>query len=170
MNKTVDWVIVGRFGRPHGVKGQISVISFTEPLDNIIGYDSWHVFIHKQWHPVKIQHHVITNKQVLVSVEGYQDRDQVAFLTNCEIAIQKSQLAALPAGEYYWHEMIGMQVVDCQQQVLGVVTEIMPTGANDVLVVIADNKRHLIPYLPGRVVLEVSTQTRTIRVDWDTDF
>lgn len=170
MKKNVDWVIVGRFGRPHGVKGQISVISFTEPLDNIIGYANWHVFIQKQWQPVKIQHQAITNKQFLVSVEGYQDRDQAALLTNCDIAIKESQLAALPAGEYYWHEMIGMHVVDCHQQVLGKVTEIMPTGANDVLVVTDDNKRHLIPYLPGRVVLEVNDQTRTIQVDWDTDF
>ena len=45
----------------------------------------------------------------------------------------------------------------------------MPTGANDVLVVVGE-KRHLIPYLPDRTILGVDDVKRIITVDWDVDF
>jgi 16S rRNA processing protein RimM len=45
----------------------------------------------------------------------------------------------------------------------------MATGANDVLVVEGE-KRHLVPYLPGRFVIDIDTKQRLITVDWDVDF
>ena len=62
-----------------------------------------------------------------------------------------------------------MQVVTPEGILLGSVSEMLSTGANDVLVVIGE-KRHLIPYLPGRSVIEVNDSQRKITVDWDTDF
>ena len=62
-----------------------------------------------------------------------------------------------------------MKVTDQQGVPYGLVTEIMPTGANDVLVVTGE-KRYLIPYLPGVYVLKVDDNQRVITVDWDRDF
>ena len=53
MSTQEDWVIVGRFGRPHGIKGFVSVYSFTEPNDNILSYSDWHVFLNSQWQAIK---------------------------------------------------------------------------------------------------------------------
>ena len=52
---------------------------------------------------------------------------------------------------------------------MGPVLEIMPTGANDVLVVVGE-KRHLIPYLPGHSILNVDEQEKIIHVDWPVEF
>lgn len=169
MDESADWVVVGRFGRPHGIKGLITIHSFTEPHDNILRYTDWHAFIANQWKPLKILHIEVTNKSILAQIEGYSEREQVAFLTNVEIAISRSQLPSLVEGEYYWHELVGMQVINQQGQSFGKVTEIMPTGANDVLVVDGE-KRHLIPYLPGQFVIEVDKSQNLIRVDWDLEF
>ena len=53
VDNSTDWVVVGRFGRAHGIKGFITVHSFTEPRDNILRYTDWHVYINKQWQPLK---------------------------------------------------------------------------------------------------------------------
>lgn len=163
------WVVIGRFGRPHGIKGLVTVHSFTEPRDNIFRYHDWHIFINQAWQPIKLLHLDMNNKSILAQVDGYQEREDVARLTNIDIAINRNQLPELKQGEYYWHQLVGMQVVNQEGVAMGTVVEIMPTGANDVLVVMGE-KRHLIPYLQGRHVLHVDDTHRIITVDWDTDF
>lgn len=167
--KDTDWIIVGRFGRPHGVKGVITVISFTEPRDNILRYSPWYVSINKNWQPVKLVRVEMNNKSILAQIDGYDDREQVAELTNIEIAIKPEQLPALKPGEYYWHQLVGKKVVNSQGITLGIVKEIMPTGSNDVLVVEGE-KRYLVPYLPEQFNVQVNEQEGVITVDWDTDF
>ncbi|WP_131776473.1 ribosome maturation factor RimM [Legionella impletisoli] len=169
MSQANDWVIVGRFGRPHGIKGLITVNSFTEPRENILRYTDWHGFINGQWQPLPLTQVEMQNKCILARVEGYAEREQVASLTNVDIGVRSEALPVLPPGEYYWHQLIGLNVVNSQGLHLGLVTEIMPTGSNDVLVVVGQ-KRHLIPYLPERVILNVDEQNRVITVEWDEDF
>lgn len=168
MNKA-NWIVIGRFGRPHGVKGFVTVHSFTEPRDNILRYTDWHAFLNNKWQPIKLLTVETQSKAIIAQVEGYPERELVARLTNIEIGIQQEQLAPLKPGEYYWHQLIGMQVVNQKGDSFGVVTEILPTGANDVLV-IQGEKRHLIPYLPDQFILSIDDQQRQITVDWDVDF
>ncbi len=165
----LDWVVVGRFGRPHGIKGLVSVISFTEPRDNIMHYTHWHIRLHDQWQPIQLKQIKMNVKSILAEVEGFVIREDVARLTNVEIAIKRCQLPKLSSGEYYWHQLVGMKVLDHHGVELGIVTDMMSTGAHDVLVVEGD-RRHLIPYLPGKFVISVNETERTITVDWDRDF
>lgn len=164
-----DWIMVGRFGRPHGIKGLITVVSFTEPRDNILNYTEWFAFINKQWQPLKLLQLEMNNKFILARVESYPEREDVARLTNVDIAIKSDKLPPLKQGEYYWHQLVGMQVITPEGSVLGTVTEMMATGSNDVLVVTGE-KRYLIPYLPGKYVIEINDSQRLITVDWDVEF
>lgn len=169
MSNQEHWVVIGRFGRPHGIKGLVSVNSFTEPRDNILSYTDWHVFLNNIWQPVKLLSAQAHNKTIVAQVEGYPEREIVARLTNADIAVHKDQLAALEPGEYYWHDLVGMKVINKDNQPFGTVTEVMPTGSNDVLVVQGE-KRHLIPYLLGQFIIEINDQEKVITVDWDLDF
>lgn len=169
MDTKKDWIVIGRFGRPHGIKGLVTIISFTEPRDNILNYTNWHACIHDVMQPLKLFEIGTTNKNILTKVEEYPEREDVARLTNVDIVIKRGQLATLEPGEYYWHQLIGMEVFNQEGSLLGLVKEILPTGANDVLVVMGE-KRHLIPYLPGKFVKEINNSQRIINVDWDADF
>ncbi|PWY56924.1 ribosome maturation factor RimM [Legionella qingyii] len=169
MNNQENWIIIARFGRPHGVKGFVTVHSFTEPRDNVLKYANWHAFINNKWQPIKLLRAEVQNKSIIVQIEGYPERELVAQLTNIEIAVQQEQLEQLKPGEYYWHQLIGMNVINQQGESFGKVIEIIPTGANDVLVV-EGNKRHLIPYLPGKFILDVDASQQLITVNWDMDF
>lgn len=169
MNNQASWVVIGRFGRPHGIKGFVTVHSFTEPRDNILRYTDWHVFLNNQWQPVKLLCVETHSKNIIAQVEGYPERELVTRLTNAEIAVGQDQLADLSPGEYYWHQLMGMNVINQKGEPFGTVIEIMPTGANDVLVVQGE-KRHLIPYLPGQFIIDINDSQRVITVDWDLDF
>lgn len=114
-------------------------------------------------------HTEINNKFILAEVEGYDSREQVASLTNREIAVNRVQLKKLKPNEFYWHQLIGMTVANTAGVSVGIVDDIMATGSNDVMVVLGERRR-LIPYLPGDVVLNIDDIHRVITVDWDLDF
>jgi 16S rRNA processing protein RimM len=169
VTKQEDWIIIGRFGRPHGIKGLVTINSFTEPRDNILSYSNWHAFINQSWQPVKILSAQIYNKTIVAQIEGYPEREIVARLTNIDIAVHGDQLASLEPGEYYWHQLVGMNVINREGQAFGEVIEVMATGSNDVLVVQGE-RRHLIPYIPGTFIIDINNNNKIITVDWDMDF
>jgi 16S rRNA processing protein RimM len=164
-----DWIVIARFGRPHGLKGLVSINSFTDPRDNVLTYLPWHVRMNNGWNPINVLHVESTHKAILAKVEGYEEREEVAALTNLEIGITSEQLPPLSNGEYYWFQLQGLTVINKEQQVLGTITEIIPTGSNDVLVVDGE-KRHLIPYLMDLYVQKIDMDKGMIEVDWDADF
>lgn len=162
-------MIVGRFGRPHGLKGYVSVYSFTDPGDNILCYKNWYARINGQWTLLKVLDVEQHARSIVALLEGYQVREQAAQLTNSEIAVKSDQLPVLEPGEYYWNQLVGMTVINTSGVALGSVVELIATGANDVLVVQGDN-RYLIPFRFGVVVLDVCNDKRQITVDWDGDY
>lgn len=164
-----DWVVVGRFGRPHGIKGLITAFSYTEPYENLLEYHPWYVETDSGYARLPVKKTSISPKGILVAIEGYDDRDSVAIYKNKAIAVKATQLPELSADAFYWHDLIGMRVVNHDGTLLGTVTEIMPTGSNDVLVVEGEN-RYLIPYLPDEVIVHINLDEGHIDVDWDVNF
>lgn len=169
VNNQSSWVVIGRFGRPHGIKGFVTIHSFTDPPENVLKYTTWYAHIQQQWQPLKLLAIEVHHKAIIAQVEGYPERESVAKLTNVDIAIKLEQLEELKPGEYYWHQLIGMKVCNKEGHSFGQVTEIMATGSNDVLVVQGE-KRVLIPYLLGVYVLNIDSSQQIITVDWDMDF
>jgi 16S rRNA processing protein RimM len=105
---------------------------------------------------------------VVVQLEGWQDRESARELIGTEIAIRPEQLAKLDNGEYYWHQLESLAVVNAAGDDLGIVERVIETGANDVLVVRGERER-LIPYTP-KTIVEVDLLTGQIQVDWELDF
>jgi 16S rRNA processing protein RimM len=169
VEKASDWVVVGRFGRAHGIKGFISVHSFTDPKDNILSYPGWFAYIDGQWQTIELLEVKPQANKMIALVKGYEQRSLAEQLVNHEIAVKRCNLPALEEGNYYWHDLIGMQVINQENILLGQVVDIIATGANDVLVLSGERKR-LIPYLMDKVIQNVSLETKTIKVDWDKDF
>ena len=110
-----------------------------------------------------------------VALTGIDNRDQAEVLVGSDIFIEKSALPQLSIGEFYWHELIGLTVVNASDQILGSVASLMETGANDVLVVKGndnsiDSRERLIPYVEERVVKRVDLTAGRLVVDWLEEF
>lgn len=169
MKQLNQWVIVGKFGRPHGVKGWISVYSYTDPATNLIQFSDWYIKQKDKFIPLKIVGLEPHARAYIVQIEGYKDREEAAKLTNLEIAVTLDELPPLGEDEFYWYQLIGLDVVSTSGFSFGKVVDIMETGANDVLVV-EGNNRYLIPYRYGDVVQQVLKDKKQIIVDWDAEF
>jgi 16S rRNA processing protein RimM len=160
-----DWVVIGRFGRVHGIKGFIQVHSFTEPHENIFLYQPWHITLKKNWCPITIHQQQISGNKFLVQVENYISREEASFLTNMDIAVPRDTLPKLEE-EFYHHDLIGLKVYNNNQEFLGQVSDIFTTGANDVLMISGD-KQYLIPFVWDIYVKSIDLDKDEITVEWD---
>jgi 16S rRNA processing protein RimM len=164
-----ELLVMGQIASPFGVKGWVRVNTYTAMADNLLDYSPWYLNVQGGWQltePVAGRPH---GKGLVVQLKDCHDRDAAAALTGTDIGVYRSQLPPAGADEYYWSDLIGLQVVTREGQVLGVVDHLFETGANDVLVVKGEQE-YLVPFIKEQVVESVDLESRIIRVDWDPDF
>jgi 16S rRNA processing protein RimM len=175
--KAVDKeVILGKVGAVYGVKGWVKIHSFTDEQEAILDYFPWSLKLGNKTKSVEISDWRKHNNGLIVKVNDIDDRDLAQALVGSDIIVTEEALPDLPEGEFYWRDLIGMSVVNIQGYDLGAVSDLLETGANDVLVVKANSndgfgkKERLIPYLFEQVVKEISAENKQICVDWDPGF
>lgn len=161
-------MVVGEIAGVYGVKGWLRIRSFTEPLENILAYRPWRIGAEGAWSEAPKAVGRRHGRGLIVSFEGVTERDAASRLVGKLIAVSRAQLPDSD-GEFYWADLEGLKVETSAGRMLGTVDHLVETGANDVLVVKGERQR-LIPFLRGRVVLEVDLQAGRIVVDWDPDF
>ncbi len=173
---TENQITLGKVGAVYGIKGWLRIHSFTDEPDAILDYFPWSLKLGNNTRTVDITDWRKHNKGLIVKVGGIDDRDNAQALVGSEILINESTLPTLSQGDYYWRDLIGMAVITTKGYDLGVVSDMLETGANDVLVVKANlndgfsKKERLIPYLLEQVVESVSIENKQICVDWDPGF
>ncbi|MBZ0104518.1 MAG: ribosome maturation factor RimM [Sulfuricella denitrificans] len=160
---------MGHIGVPFGVRGWVKIYAHTEYSDSLLDYPAWWLGKNGQWREVRVQDSEVHSKSLVVHLEGCDDRDAAAALRGSEIAVPRDALPEPAENEYYWADLIGLSVLNSEQQALGMVSELLETGANDVLVVQQGEQERLIPFVP-HVIQEVNLAAGTIRVDWGLDW
>lgn len=168
--------VVGKLGSTYGIRGWLRIYSSTEQTESIFDYQPWFLKIKGQWQPIELESWRHHSQDLIVKLKNVDDREAAQLLANIEIGVDLSVFPKLEEGDYYWHDLIGCQVVNLQSYHMGTVSEMMETGSNDVLVVRATTKdafgkqERLIPFLYKQVVKRVDLTTKTIEVDWDPGF
>ena len=163
-----DRVVVGRVSDAFGIRGQVKVRAFTDSPETLLGYTRWTLEIRAgETLPFLVESAHLQGRFLIAQLGGIETRDQALDLKGCDISIGIEELPALPAGEFYHFQLIGLEVVDVDGHSYGCVEEIMQTGANDVLIT-KGTATYLIPYIPD-VVHEVDLDARIIRVRWHQD-
>lgn len=172
MAQASEYIPVGKISGVFGVKGWVKVFSFTEPRDNILEYAPLYVQRHGDWVPIAVNGGQLQGKAVVMSIDQVTDRNQAMTLIGSELAIKRSQLLDTEEDEFYWADLIGLTVINVDDEVLGTVDHLLETGANDVLVVNAPetDKQYLIPFVLEQIVLKVDLDNKQIRVDWQADY
>ncbi len=168
--------MVGKLGSTYGIRGWLRVYSSTEQAESIFDYQPWFLKVKGQWQSTELESWRHHNHDLIVKLKNVDDREAAQILANVEIGVDLSVFPQLQEGDYYWHDLIGCNVINLDGYAMGVVTEMMETGSNDVLVVRANSKdafgkqERLIPFLYQQVVKRVDLTTKTIEVDWDAGF
>jgi 16S rRNA processing protein RimM len=169
MQDKASLIVIGKIVGVYGIKGWLKILSFTRPKENILEYVPWLIKQNEAWQAMSVVEGRPQGKGLIASFAGITDRDEAMALVDSEIAIQRDQLPAAKEGEFFWVDLINLQVINEQNEILGVVTELLETGANDVLVVEAEKQRYLIPYVQDVYIKDVDIEQGIIQVDWQSD-
>jgi 16S rRNA processing protein RimM len=164
------YVVLGQVVGVFGVKGWVKIRSDTEPRANILQYAPWYLKQNGAWISRRVVASQQQSKGLIVQFDGITDRDVASQLVGCEIAVPREQLPPPGKDVYYWADLIGLRVRNKQGEDLGKVTNLLETGANDVLVVQDGELEYLIPYVTGYYVLKVDPEAGFIEVDWEREF
>jgi 16S rRNA processing protein RimM len=164
-------VVLGRVAGLFGVKGWVKVYSETDPPANILDYSPWYLNLAGHWQAFELQQGQIHGKGIIARLAKCTNRDEASPLVGANIAVDRDQLPDLANDEYYWSDLIGLDVQTPAGETLGKVDHLLETGANDVLVVKGnDGQETLIPYIKGQVIKEIDLEAGCIRVEWDLDY
>jgi len=162
-------IIIGQVNGLYGVHGAVKIFSYTRPREQIFTYAPWLLKQGDSWQEYRVIEGKPRGKGLTALFAGIHDRDKAGLLIGVDIAVYRYQLPPLPEGEYYWCDLMHLEVEDASGNSLGEVVEIQQTGANDVMV-IQGKERILVPLLYGSVVTEVNRKEGRIRIDWNPEY
>lgn len=157
------FVFIGVLTKPHGLKGEMRFES--EPgFDWTVLEQVERVYLGDEKRAYGVKSVRVGPKTLLLGLEGTDDRDVAELLRDADVYLASADAPPLDEDEFYVEDLIGCAVVTDEGRNLGVLDDVLFTGANDVFVVIdADGKEILLPHI-AQVVLDVNLETMVITV------
>jgi 16S rRNA processing protein RimM len=142
----MEFFALGKVIKTRGLHGCLKVMSYAQKQDVFDGLK--HIFVEKspgekkEYQVEKIE---ISGKFLFIQLHEINDLDTAASLVGCSIFLPKELLPPLPEDEYYWSDIIGLEVVSQDGKILGKIESIFSTGSNDVYVCKDGKRETLIP-------------------------
>jgi 16S rRNA processing protein RimM len=162
-----EFIAVGKIRRPHGVHGELVMELLTDFPERL--EPGKIVFAGEEHEPLKIEQIRPHNEGALIAFDGLMDREEVGRLRNTMIFVPTNSLPDLPEGEFYYHELFGLKAVTETGEVLGEITEVIETGANDVYVITSENGQELLLPALDETIIEIDLDRELVVVrlqDW----
>jgi len=156
------FLVVGKLGRPHGLAGEINLTVMTDFPERLTAGKI--VYLGERKIEATIRTSRRDNARLLLAFTGIDDRSRAEALRNQLVFVKSSEVPPLDPGELYIHQLIGLRVVLEDGNLLGRVSEILNTGANDVYVVRTESGQEILLPAIDQVILGVDVQSETMRV------
>lgn len=162
----MEWFNVGRIVNTHGIRGEVRVLSTTDFEEERFAVGNKLIAFKKDdkkptWVTIEaVRRH---KNFILLTFEGMNNINLVEPFKEGMLKITKDQMTddLLEENEYFFHEIIGCTVVSEEGATIGIVADILQTGANDVWVVKGSKKEHYIPYIED-IVKDIDVEDKKI--------
>jgi 16S rRNA processing protein RimM len=166
MPDRAELVLIGRVVKPQGRRGEVLVHPLSDRPDRFSALRR--VFVsgpEDEAREVRVTSSWPHKDRQVLKLEGVDSIDDAERLRGCDLQIAEEELAPLPEGSFYYHELTGLEVVEGDGALVGVVEDLMETGAGaPILVVRGARGETLVPLATdfvkkvdlaqGRIVIE----------------
>ena len=173
--ETAKAAVLAKIGKAHGIKGWVRIISFTSPVENIFDYSHFIATRDGETRKIEIDQYKAQTAGFLGHIKGVDTPEQAKELAGMTLSVSVEELPELAQDEVYWYQLEGLAVVNQHKELLGVVSSLIETGSNDVLIVkpsddSIDDRERLIPFRREATVSGVDLAAGTLSVIWDADY
>ncbi|MCV2502034.1 MAG: ribosome maturation factor RimM [Candidatus Lightella neohaematopini] len=176
IHKLNNPIIVGQIGSTYGIFGWLRIYSFTKRKIDIFSYQPFFIRdinTNNNWKKLRINSWKFNKNCIILKINDIDNKEKAKLLTNYYIFIDKKQLPVLSNNEYYWVDIIGLKVINIENYFFGVVSNIIETKANDVLIVKKNVDDYFniyerfIPYLYNKVIKKIDIKNKIMVVIWN---
>ena len=159
-----EFICIGKIHRAHGIRGDVVLNPMTDFPERIRRGKS--VYVGENHTPLTVARVRQKPPFLLVGFKEIEDETKASEFRNTYVYVKTSDLPELPEGEYYFHQLIGLNVVNKEDKPVGILADILETGANDVYVVRKnDGSEELVPDVP-QYILQIDIQNHCIKIDF----
>ncbi len=161
---------MGRIAAPYGLKGWVRIEPYSANADSLSVHPTWWVGKDGRWRELNLaegprQH----GASLIARFDGCVERNAALALKGSEVALARESLPQNAENEFYWVDLVGLEVVNEQGEVLGAVAELFENGAHPVMRVVDGETERLLPFVE-QVVRRVDLAESRIRVEWGRDW
>jgi 16S rRNA processing protein RimM len=156
------FLVVGKLRRPHGLRGEMLMEVFTDFPERL--QPKVTVYAGEELTTLHIRSSRPHGQGILLAFDGYDSPESVGIWRNKLLYVRGDDRPPLPDGEYYQHQLLGLQVIGEDNQTLGHLTQILYTGANDVFVVQPPDGPEILVPAVDQFILEIDLERAFIRV------
>ena len=165
---------IGQLKKPYGIKGWLWVFSDTDEREAIFDMQPWWIKTAVGIKPLTVTAWRRQGSGLVAQFEQVPDRNIAETMNGVAIWVAQEVLPETAEDEYYWSDLVGMQVVNEQHEYLGDIAEMFETGAHDIMRVAAtsgslDGEERLIPW-HKQTVMQVDMAGKTVHVAWPSDY
>lgn len=160
----MDLLEVGKIINTHGLRGDVKVMAWTDTPDVFEDFETLYLKKAKEMIPLTVTSVKYQKNNLIVKFKEYNDINEVEPLKNSVLYADRADLGELPEGVYYIADLIGMTVKKENGEVVGIVDDVLQTGANDIYSVKREGMKDLLIPVIDDVVLSVDTEAREITV------
>lgn len=154
---TTGQISIGKIVNTQGNRGALRILPLTDYPERFLKMTAVKVAINEQIKELNIEEAFYHKKFVIIKFKGVSDMNEALALKGGILVVERDELTPLPQGSYYIFDLIGLEVVDLLGDRLGVLTDVLQTGSNDVYVVETGGKLLLLPALK-QVILNIDIE------------
>lgn len=156
-------IFIAKIQAHQGLNGWLKIYSYSESIEKFSKYKYFFVLNNKKYIRLDVEDSLI-NKSIKIKFKNFNSREDSNDYIGKDIYISEDQLDKLKENQFYWNDLIGLNVYLDNEEKIGVVADMIETGSNDVLVIKGDDEI-LIPYIFGESVKNVIIEENKIIID-----
>ena len=156
-------ILIAKIQAHQGLNGWLKIYSYSESIEKFSKYKYFFVLNNKKYIRLDVEDSLI-NKSIKIKFKNFNSREDSNDYIGKDIYISEDQLDKLKENQFYWNDLIGLNVYLDNEEKIGVVADMIETGSNDVLVIKGDDEI-LIPYIFGESVKNVIIDENKIIID-----
>ena len=164
MQNMEDMLRVGVIASTHGVKGEVKVFPTTDDAARFKQLKAVLLDTGKERLPLTIEHVKFFKNMVILKFKGYDSINDIEKYKSKDLLIFRENAVELGPDEYFITDLIGLEVMTDQGETLGVMKDVLETGANDVYVVELESGKELLVPAIGECILDVNLEERTMKI------
>lgn len=167
-------VKIATLKKPYGIKGWLWIFSETDERADIFQMQPWFMKTATGFKSLTVKEWRTQGAGLVASFVEIADRNVAETMNGTTIWVSKDSFPTLDEDEYYWSDLIGLMVINEDNENLGVIKQMFETGAHEIIEVrptadSIDGEERLIPW-HSDVVLAVDLANKTMRVAWGSDY